>query len=68
MQIFDDVETNDYFAISSVGALVEGWTLIVPKKHCCSMKALYSEKQFAEFTSNVIEVKLESLSIIRTKM
>ena len=48
-------ETNDYFAISSVGALVEGWTLIVPKKHCCSMKALYSEKQFAEFTSNVIE-------------
>lgn len=49
-------ETNDYFAISSVGALVEGWTLIVPKKHCCSMKALYSEKQFAEFTSNVIEV------------
>ena len=28
----------------------------MPKKHCCSMKALYSEKQFAEFTSNVIEV------------
>ena len=40
-------ENKAYFAISSVGALVEGWTLIVPKEHCCSMKALYSEKLFS---------------------
>lgn len=45
-----------YFAISSIGALVEGWTLIVPKKHCCSMKSLYSENHFTEFTDSIIKV------------
>ena len=29
-------ESEKFFAISSVGALVEGWTLIVPNHHCCS--------------------------------
>lgn len=48
-------ENKAYFAISSVGALVEGWTLIVPKEHCCSMKALYSEKLFSEFSSKVLK-------------
>lgn len=47
-------QTNDYFAISSIGALVEGWTLIVPRKHCCSMKNLYEDKEFAEFANKVI--------------
>ena len=47
------VESEKYFAISSVGALVEGWTLIVPKKHCCSMKKLYSEKEFSEFIEKI---------------
>ena len=42
-------ENKAYFAISSVGALVEGWTLIVPKEHCCSMKALYSRNCFRIF-------------------
>lgn len=48
-------ESEKYFAISSVGALVEGWTLIVPKKHCCSMKAVYSSREFAEFTNKLVK-------------
>ena len=47
-------ESENYFAISSVGALVEGWVLIVPKKHCCSMKNIYSEKEFKTFTNKII--------------
>ena len=39
-------EVDNYFAISSIGALVEGWTLVIPKKHCCSMKELYSCAEF----------------------
>lgn len=39
-------ESENYFAISSIGALVEGWTLIVPKKHCCSMKTVYSGSRY----------------------
>lgn len=54
------IETEEYFSISSVGALVEGWLLVVPKKHCCSMKALYSEPCFAKFTSKIIKILTES--------
>lgn len=48
-------ESEKYFAISSVGALVEGWTLIVPKNHCCSMKAAYSNREFAVFTDKLVK-------------
>lgn len=47
-------ESEKYFAISSVGALVEGWTLIVPKRHCCSMKTLYSDKEFHTFANHIL--------------
>ena len=47
-------ESKNYFAISSIGALVEGWILVVPKKHCCSMKALYLDAEFTEFTNRLI--------------
>ena len=49
-------ESEKYFAISSVGALVEGWTLVVPKQHCCSMKDLYSEEEFAAFANQLVRV------------
>ena len=42
-----------YFAISSVGALVEGWSLIVPRQHCCSMKNIYADKSFIEFSNTI---------------
>jgi len=32
---------QEFFAIASIGPLVEGWTLIVPKKHHLSMKECY---------------------------
>ncbi len=47
-------ESDNYFAISSIGALVEGWTLIVPKNHCCSMKAVYSDAEFMSFTNRLV--------------
>lgn len=47
-------ESEKYFAISSVGALVEGWTLVVPKQHCCSMKELYSEEEFVAFANQLV--------------
>ena len=47
-------ESNHYFAISSIGALVEGWTLVAPKMHCCSMKEVYSDHEFTEFTNSLL--------------
>lgn len=49
-------ESEKFFAISSVGALVEGWTLIAPKHHCCSMKDLYSEEEFSSFTNQLVSI------------
>ena len=45
------LENNDYFSLASIGALVEGWVLIVPKMHDISMKEIYKEKSFIEFTN-----------------
>jgi len=46
-------ENKDYFSIASVGAMVEGWVLVVPKTHRCSMKDDYSSHVFREFTTQV---------------
>ncbi|MGM9685256.1 MAG: HIT family protein [Bacteroidaceae bacterium] len=47
------LKNDEFFAISSIGALVEGWTLIVPRKHCCSMKDIYGSKRFVEFANEI---------------
>lgn len=47
-------ESEKYFAISSIGALVEGWMLVVPKQHCCSMKNIYCENEFLSFTNRIV--------------
>lgn len=47
-----------YFAIASVGALVEGWTLIVPRSHHYSMSSAYSDPLFSELVSSLISKML----------
>ena len=47
-------EDDNYFLLSSVGALVEGWTLVIPKKHGYSMKKYYSNKTFIDFLNKSI--------------
>lgn len=52
------IETQNFFAISSIGALVEGWMLLVPKEHLCSMKSLYADREFIEFANDIIAALL----------
>lgn len=42
-----------YFAIPSIGSLVEGWTLIVPNEHCVSLRAHYGNSDFGAFVADV---------------
>lgn len=49
---------NEYIAIASIGALVEGWTLIIPKTHELSMRNSYGKTAL----SNLIESLLPSLT------
>ncbi len=47
-------ESVDFFAIASIGSMVEGWSLIVPKKHTLSMRNFYMQPEFQNFTDKVI--------------
>lgn len=45
---------DDYIAIASIGALIEGWSLIVPKEHQLSMRHIYNKAGFADFVESII--------------
>jgi len=47
------MESDNYFAIASIGAFIEGWTLIVPKKHMLSCSSEYLKMEFLSFTLDV---------------
>ncbi|MFH1062045.1 MAG: hypothetical protein V1747_04075 [Candidatus Omnitrophota bacterium] len=46
--------SDDFIAVASIGAFIEGWSLIVPKEHQLSMLKVYKDKKFEEFASSVI--------------
>lgn len=54
-QVFDQpyMKSENYMALVSVGAFVEGWTLIVPQTHVYSIRAFYSLPEFWEFVGKV---------------
>ncbi|MFW3412676.1 HIT family protein [Aliarcobacter butzleri] len=48
------IENNDFFAIASIGSMIEGWSLIIPKEHTFSMKNFYDKKEFADILNKII--------------
>jgi diadenosine tetraphosphate (Ap4A) HIT family hydrolase len=48
------VEDN-YFSLASIGALVNGWVLIIPKEHICSMKIIYERDDFIGFVNQMLK-------------
>lgn len=53
--IDEPIASNDEFvAVASIGALVEGWTLIIPKTHQLSMIDVYRSTIFADFVEFVL--------------
>jgi diadenosine tetraphosphate (Ap4A) HIT family hydrolase len=55
-QFFDKaiLENDSYFAIPSIGSLVEGWMLVVPRTHKCSMRSLYNDPEFVSLMNQLI--------------
>ncbi len=43
------IENDNYMLLSSVGAMIEGWTLIIPKEHGYSMRRYYNSESFQTF-------------------
>ncbi|MFM0072627.1 hypothetical protein PQQ86_15835 [Paraburkholderia sediminicola] len=50
------MESDDYFAIPSIGGFVEGWTLVCAKRHTLNLSQDYREAAFQEFAREVAEV------------
>ena len=45
---------DNFIALVSKGAIVEGWVLIIPKIHTYSMRNLYCDDEFVCFTNNIL--------------
>lgn len=48
------LESEEHFALASVGALVEGWSLIVPRTHTMNMGAEYKKATTQDFIRTAI--------------
>lgn len=52
---------DKFFALASIGALVPGWTLIIPKEHVYNMGKFYGDSSFCDFVDEIANVlKLET--------
>lgn len=53
-QVFDQpyVKDENYMALVSIGAFVEGWTLVVPRTHVYSMRTFYNLPTFWNFVQH----------------
>ena len=45
---------SNFFAVASIGALVEGWSLIIPKDHCVSLKQIYADLKLKDFINKLL--------------
>lgn len=57
------IENDDFFLLSSIGAMIEGWTLVIPKKHEYSMKSSYLNTKFYEFINESINLIKDIYSV-----
>lgn len=48
--------TENFFSIASVGTMIMGWQLIVPKKHLCSMKDVLATGEADVYINGVLSV------------
>jgi len=53
------LDNNRFISIASIGAIVEGWTLIIAKDHVLSMKDLYVKKEFSEIINKLLPVLID---------
>lgn len=60
-------ENKDFFVLPTIGPLVEGWSLVIPKEHGYSMKKYYKSESFINYVNsflNVLEKKYQKPFIV----
>lgn len=48
-------ENPDFVSLASIGALIEGWSLIIPRKHCLSLRDHYETTEFSSFVRSIVQ-------------
>ena len=48
------LSNNEFIAVASIGALIEGWSLVIPKTHQLSMRNVYGTSAFGSFLCSVL--------------
>lgn len=54
------IQNDNYMLLPSVGAMINGWTLVIPKEHGYSMRSYYNKKEFELFFN-------QSVNLIKNK-
>ena len=47
-------ENENFIALASIGSIVEGWSLIIPKEHKLSMQSFYTHQDFYNILTKVL--------------
>lgn len=48
------INDEHYYCIASIGAFIEGWSLLVPKRHSYSMRECYADSGFLEAANKLL--------------
>jgi diadenosine tetraphosphate (Ap4A) HIT family hydrolase len=48
------ISNDSFIAVASIGALIEGWTLVIPKDHQLSMRGCYNKTDFVDFVRTIM--------------
>lgn len=49
------LESRAYMSIASIGAFIEGWTLVIPLEHCLSLREHYNSPEFIKFRQDAVD-------------
>lgn len=55
-------ESENFFAMASIGGFVPGWTLVCPKKHHLNLAGLYETAEFMDFSAKVADTVARAYS------
>lgn len=50
------LENEDFFSITSIGSIIEGWLLVIPKKHDISMRNYYETNELKSFINKILPI------------
>lgn len=52
-------ESSEFVSMASIGSLVEGWSLVIPRKHCLSLQDYYGTAEFSRYVQEIVQ-KIEA--------